>query len=305
MADDKLKIILQEKLGALAKPILSNFERSFEDLASFQSARDDIADKLALITDKAEVMRSLGKYASEIKCSQYSQQIPDDKLHKYLQPILGTACTIEAINRLEEFNPELKGNEELRDKFIRLLEDTPDEDKLHMVAAALKISKIREVLRNDGTEFEFADAYKDFENITSRLLKNFYNIGKYAENIFSDNKLSDDEKMGAIGGPIFSAQVIMLNDNIEKDALTSEQAKKEIDITVNSAAGGMKDFKLLVQYIAEQSGKAAEIVFDTKEFRKFSKWEKDKTVQDAKRQALTGEKSIDKLPINDRGIQNG
>ena len=294
MSEDKLEPVLQEKLGALAKPVLSGFLKNFENLSS--SDRNEIADKLIGIDDKSEAMKSLIKYANEISNRGVNMQLPNDKLSHYLEPILGTACAVEVVERLENFNPELRGNDNLQDKFIQIIEDTPEDDKLHMVAAALKISKIREVLRDNGDDFEYAEAYKDFESITSRLLKNFYNIAKYAENIFSDENLSEDEKMNAIGGPIFSAQVIMLNDNIEK-ALTPQQAKKEVDLTINSAGGGMNDFKLLVKYVAEKSEQAAEIVFNTKEFREFSKWEKYRLIQDANQPNISDMRS--------RGIQNG
>ena len=305
MADDKLRAILQRKLGALAKPILSGFERKFKNIAKSPKVRDEIAVRLESVNGKMEVMNSIREFAID-KCEKDAElHLPDDKLHKCLQPIVGTACSIVVVQKLEEFNPELKNNDELRDKFIQLLEQTPKEDKSHMVAAVIKISKIKEILASKGDDFEFADAYKNFENITTRLLKNFYTIAKYAETIVPSNTLTEEEKIEAVGGPLFAAQTIMLNDFVEKDISSIEQAKSEINMVVGSSAGGMKYFPMLVEFVAKKSALAAEMVFGNKEFREFSKWMRDKTVQDAKYQALTGEKSPDVLPANDRGIQNG
>lgn len=305
MSEDKLKTVLQEKLGTLAKPMLADFEKNFANVAASSSARDEIADKLASVTDRLEAMTLLRKYATDISEKNADIQLPDDKLHQYLQPILGTACTIVAVQKLEELNPELRGNEEVKNKLIQVLEETPEEDKGRMVAAAIKISKIKNDLnaKNDG--FEFAGAYENLENITTRLLKNFYGIAKYAETIIPSETLTDDEKIDAIGGPVFSAQTIMLNDVIDKDIPSIEMAEKELELVVGSAAGGSKHFPILVQYVAEKSAQAAEIIFDNKEFRNFSKWAKEQAVQDAKKQALTGEKNTDMLLVNSKGIQNG
>ena len=300
-----MKAVLQEKLGALANPILSDFERNFKDLATSSEVRDDIAGKLETMTDRVKIMSSLRELATDMREKGSASQLPDDKLHKYLQPIVGTACSIVVVQQLEKFNPELKNNDELRDRFIQLLEQTPEEDRSRMVAAAIKVSKIKELLSTNGDDFEFVDAYKNFENITTRLLKNFYTIAKYADTIIPSETLTEEEKLEAVGGPVFAAQTIMLNDAVEKDILSIEQAKKEVDFVVGSSAGGIKHFPVLVEFVAEKSAEAAEMVFGNKEFREFSKWMRNKTVQDAKNQALTGEKSSDKLPINDRGIQNG
>lgn len=305
MSEDKLKTVLQEKLGTLAKPMLADFEKNFANVAASSSARDEIADKLASVTDRLEAMTLLRKYATDISQKNADIQLPDDNLHQYLQPILGTAFTIVAIQKLEELNPEMKDNEELKDKFIQVLKETPEEDRGHMVAAAIKISKIKECMNSKQDGFEFSGAYENFENITTRLLKNFYSIAKYAETIIPSETLTDDEKMEAIGGPVFSAQTIMLNDAIEKDIPSIELAKKELDLVVGSAGGGIKHFPILVQYVAEKSAQSAEIIFDNKEFRNFSKWAKEKAVQDAKKQALTGEKNTDMLLVNSKGIQNG
>ena len=195
MADDKLRAILQRKLGALAKPILSGFERKFKNIAKSPKIRDEIAVKLEAVNGKMEVMNSIREFAID-KCEKDAElHLPDDKLHKCLQPIVGTACSIVVVQKLEEFNPELKNNDELRDKFIQLLEQTPKEDKSHMVAAVIKISKIKELLASKGDDFEFADAYKNFENITTRLLKNFYTIAKYAETIIPSKTLTEEEKL--------------------------------------------------------------------------------------------------------------
>ena len=218
----------------------------------------------------------------------------EDKLHKYLEPILGLHSTVEVIRRLEEMNPELKGNEELRDKFIKEIEKVPDSDKNSMVVTALKLSKIKDVLAEEGDNFEHAGAYRDFENITTRLLKNFYNMAKYADSMFSDESLTEEEVVAAFDGPISSARSVVFNDTLEKST-SLEQAQKEVDTTIRAAAGGMKDFKLLVEYIAEKSGNAAEIMFNTKEFRNFSQWGKERAIEKAKQQALTGKQETPDL----------
>lgn len=84
-----------------------------------------------------------------------------------------------------------------------------------------------------------------------------------------------------------------------------EQAQKEVDTTIRAAAGGMKDFKLLVEYIAEKSGNAAEIMFNTKEFRNFSQWGKERAIEKAKQQALTGKQETPDLTNIRTGNQNG
>lgn len=229
----------------------------------------------------------------------------EDKLHKYLEPILGTACTAVAIEYLEELNPELKNNNDLRDIFINTIDKIPEDDKNYVVAAALKISKIKNIRASQGDDFEFAGAYKDFESITTRLLKNFYNIAKYADSIISDNTLTDDEKIKIIDSPVFSARTIILNDSINKDKISISQARNEIDMIVRSSAGGMQQFPLIVEYIAQKSGKAAEIMFNHKEFRNFSKWQKAKIVQNSQKQALRNEQKTITSPIIKKEIQNG
>ena len=303
MAEDKLYKILTNTLGAaLAKPVIKDFEKNFESIASSPEARDEIADKLAPLGDKVEVMSSLRKHAQEI--SDRNDILPNDKLHKYLQPIIGKACTIVYVQRLEELNPELKGNDELRDKFIDLIECIPNDDKNHMVTAALKISKIKNVLAEQGDDFEFAGSYKDFENITSRLLKNFYGMAMYANSMLYDETISDEEKIASFDSPIASARTIMINDSINKDITSLEEANKEMDLIIRSSAGGKEQFPLLVQYMAEKSGLAAELVFNHKEYRKFSEWHKNKTVQDAKKQAITGKQEPDLTQIVKTGNQN-
>lgn len=229
----------------------------------------------------------------------------DNKLHEYLQPILGSAYSTAVIECLEGFHPKLKDNVDWQNKFIKEIDKVPPEDRNFMVAAAIKISKIREVLDSRGDNSEFKDSYSDFANITTRLLKNFYNMAKYADLRILDPNLSDEEKLSSLDSPIFSARTIVFNDSIDKSVSSVEQAKTGIDMLVRSSAGGMGDFPKIVEYIAETSGRAAEIVFDHKEFRNFSKFLQNKTLQNAQEEALTGKKSMEYNPIKQTGIQYG
>ena len=304
MTEDKLYKFLTESLGsALAKPVIKDFERNFESIASSAEVRDELAEKLAPLGDKVEILTSLKKFAQEL--SDKNDILPDDKLHKYLRPIIGTACTIAYVQRLEELNPEMKGNEELRDKFIDLIDTIPNDDKNYMIAAALKISKIKNVLTEKGDNFEFAGSYKDFENITSRLLKNLYGMATFANSMLYDDKISDEEKIASFDSPIASARTIMLNDSIDKNITSPEKANEEMDLIIRSSAGGIQQFPLLVEYLAQKSEQTANIVFNYKEYRKFSEWHKNKLVQDAKEQALTGKQEPDLTLIIKTGNQNG
>lgn len=304
MTEDKLYKFLIESLGsALAKPVIKDFERNFESIASSAEVRDELAKKLASLGDKVEILTSLKKFAQEL--SDKNDILPDDKLHKYLRPIIGTACTIAYVQRLEELNPEMKGNEELRDKFIDLIDTIPNDDKNYMIAAALKISKIKNVLTEKGDNFEFAGSYKDFENITSRLLKNLYGMATFANSMLYDDKISDEEKIASFDSPIASARTIMLNDSIDKNITSPEKANEEMDLIIRSSAGGIQQFPLLVEYLAQKSEQTANIVFNYKEYRKFSEWHKNKLVQDAKEQALTGKQEPDLTLIIKTGNQNG
>lgn len=304
MTEDKLYKFLIESLGsALAKPVIKDFERNFESIASSAEVRDELAEKLASLGDKVEILTSLKKFAQEL--SDKNDILPDDKLHKYLRPIIGTACTIAYVQRLEELNPEMKGNEELRDKFIDLIDTIPNDDKNYMIAAALKISKIKNVLTEKGDNFEFAGSYKDFENITSRLLKNLYSMATFANSMLYDDKISDEEKIASFDSPIASARTIMLNDSIDKNITSPEKANEEMNLIIRSSAGGIQQFPLLVEYLAQKSEQTANIVFNYKEYRKFSEWHKNKLVQDAKEQALTGKQEPDLTLIIKTGNQNG
>lgn len=304
MIEDKLYKILTNSLGsALAKPVIKDFERNFESVASSAELRNELADKLAPICDKVEALTSFKKFAQEL--SDKNDILPDDKLHKYLRPLIGTACTIAYVQRLEELNPEMKGNEELRDKFIDLIDTIPNDDKNYMIAAALKISKIKNVLTEKGDNFEFAGSYKDFENITSRLLKNLYGMATFANSMLYDEKISDEEKIASFDSPIASARTIMLNDSIDKNITSPEKANEEMDLIIRSSAGGIEQFPLLVEYMAEKSEQAAKTIFNYKEYRKFSEWHKNKLVQDAKKQAITGIQEPDLTPIIKTGNQNG
>lgn len=298
MEEDKLTKILQDKLGGLAKPILHNLEKNFK---LSPAMRDELALKINLAGSKAETIFSIQKGAAEISRNSSSPRVEEDKLNKYLQPILGKACTDETIKRLEQLHPELKDNDNLKDKFIKEIDKFPEEDRNYMVVAILKISKIKEILTANGDESEFSDSYKDLENITTRLLKNFYSVAKFGKESLTDETLSDDEKINIMTGPVASATCIVFNDRIEESANSPEQAVKELDLVYSSAAGGIKDFPLIVQYMAERSAQAADAVFDKKEYRKFSKWLKDKTIQDAKHTALTGKPSTD-MNINTPSI---
>ena len=294
MTEDKLYKFLTESLGsALAKPVIKDFERNFESIASSAEVRNELAEKLAPLGDKVEILTSFKKFAQEL--SDKNDILPNDKLHKYLRPIIGTACTIAYVQRLEELNPELKGNEELRDKFINLIDSIPNDDKNYMVTAALKISKIKNTLAEKGDDFEFAGSYKDFENITTRILKNFHTIATFANSMLYNDKISDEEKIASFNSPIASARSIILNDSIDKNITSQEKANEEMNLIIHSAAGGIQQFPLLVEYLAQKSGQTANIVFNYKEYRKFSEWHKNKLVQDAKEQALTGKKETPNL----------
>ena len=304
MIEDKLYKILTNSLGsALAKPVIKDFERNFESVASSAELRNELADKLAPICDKVEALTSLKKFAQEL--SDKNDILPDDKLHKYLRPLIGTACTIAYVQRLEELNPEMKGNEELRDKFIDLIDTIPNDDKNYMIAAALKISKIKNVLTEKGDDFEFAGSYKDFENITTRLLKNLYGMATFANSMLYDEKISDEEKIASFDSPIASARTIMLNDSIDKNITSPEKANEEMDLIIRSSAGGIEQFPLLVEYMAEKSEQAAKTIFNYKEYRNFSEWRKSKLVQVAKKLAITGIQEPDLTPIIKTGNQNG
>ena len=129
-------------------------------------------------------------------------------------------------------------------------------------------------------------------------------MAKYADSMFSDESLTEEEVVAAFAGPISSARSVVFNDTLEKST-SLEQAQKEVDTTIRAAAGGMKDFKLLVEYIAEKSGNAAEIMFNTKEFRNFSQWGKERAIEKAKQQALTGKQETPDLTNIRTGNQNG
>ena len=67
----------------------------------------------------------------------------------------------------------------------------------------------------------------------------------------------------------------------------------------------MKDFKLLVKYMAEKSEKAAEIMFNTKEYRNFTEWQKNNKLAKVQEQIYSGQQKTDSTPIIRTGIQNG
>ena len=303
MAEDKLSKILQDTLGNLAIPVMKVFENNFKDISSSVSSRDEIAEKISHITDKTEMISLMNVYATEIRNRDADVKIPDDKLHKYLQPILGNACTVSAVRFLEQLNPELKGNEELRDKLIKEIDKVPEDDRKCMVGAALKISKIKNVLAENGDNSEFSYAYKDFENITTRLLKNLYNMAKYSKSITENKTYSEEELLTSINNPISVARSIFFNDIINTDIKASKDADEEISTLIAGAGCCIKDFPILVQYIAEKSAQAAEIVFNYTEYRNFSEWNKSRVVENAKSETLNGKKDIDITYGNDKKIE--
>ena len=231
-------------------------------------------------------------------------KLPDTKFHKYLQPILGTACTIVYIQKLEELNPELSNNDGLKDTFISVIDKIPDEDKNYVITAALKVSKIKEVLLKNGNMCQYADSYKNFENIATRLLQNLYNLAKCANDVIFDKTIPSDKKIEMLESPLAIARLIIRNDTINKSITSIQSANKDIDMAIYSAAGGLNEFPVIVQYIAEKSAKAAEIIFTKKDFRDFPKWQKIKAIKDAQKRALTGEKEIDLPSKIKAGIQN-
>ncbi len=300
MEEDKLTEILQEKLGRLAKPVLNAAEKKFK---LSPELRDEIAEKLRTADSREKVMALLTQYAA-VATNKDKTSAPTDKLEAYLQPIVGKACATEVVKRMEEFHPELKGNDKLRDTFIKELDKFPDEDKPYLVAATLKISKIRDVLASKGDNSEFAESYKDLENITTRLLKNFYNIAKFAQTSIFDESIPDGKKLELIESPVFGVRTIVFNDDIVKTT-PAEKAKEEIDLVIGSAAAGVPYFPTAIEYIAEKSAKSAEIIFDKKEYRHFSKWLKDKTVQDAQIAAVSGKTNTNMPQTSRQGVQNG
>ena len=248
-------------------------------------------------------MTQLNTFASNTEGNDVA--LPDTRLHKYLQPILGTACTIAYIQRLEELNPELKDNDDLVDKFIGVIDKIPDEDKNPILASALKISKIKDDLPQDGDMSKYADAYKDFKNITTRLIPNLYNLAKCADGVVYDSSLSCEEIFEVLESPLASVRTIMLNDSIEKNTSSLQQAHEEMDCILGaSGKKSLKYFPYIVQYVAEKSAQTAEIVFNKTDFRKFPEWEKSIAIQDAKKQALNCKQAIDMSLIIKKGRQN-
>ena len=307
--NDNLFMLLKQQLGkstALAEQ--NNFINEYPDIALDKSKRQVLFNQL-FETDNTNHHNTISNFRDLVRkmlATEDKTVLKEDKLHQYLQPILGLHSTIETIKRLEELNPDLKGNEELQEKFINVIDSVPEKDKVYMVAGALKISVIKNTLAKEGDDFEFAGAYQNFENITTRLLKNFYDMGKYAENMLYDTSLSEDEVVAAFDGPIASAKSIILSDTIEKTS-SIEEAKKEIARTEGSAAGGMRDFKTIVEYIAQKSEQAAKIMFNTDDYRHFTEWHKQRTIQKAQQQALTGkQETTDLITITKTGrTQNG
>ncbi len=308
--NDNLFRLLEKRLGksgALAEQ--RNFISNYPDIALNKSKRQLLFNQLidAGIGTHKDTFCTFRNLIENMQNSENKVSLPDEKLHQYLKPLIGVSQTIEVVKYLENANPELVGNEKLKDKFIQEVSNVPDEDKNHMIAAAVKLSTIKNKLLETNDNFEFKEAYKDFENITTRLLKNFYNMAKYTDRMLFDESLSDEEKIESINSPIYVAKSIVLNDTILNKEISQVMASESIGKLKDSASGigNIESFQLLVQYVAEKSAQSAEIIFDNKEFRNFSKWAKEKAVQDAKKQALTGEKNTDMLLVNSKGIQNG
>jgi len=231
--------------------------------------------------------------------------LPDTKLHKYLQPILGTACTVAYVQKLEDLNPELKNSDKLKNVFISVIDKIPDEDKNHVVASVLKVSQIKNIIPQDENTTPYSEAYKDFGNMVTRLIPNLYNVAKCADDIVCDKNISPEKILKILESPLASIRTIVLNDAIQQDITSYPEASKEMDLILRAFGDGLEHFPQIVQYIAEKSAQTAEVIFTKKDFRDFPKWQKSQTIQNAQKQVVTGEQRTNVWSTNRIGYQNG